>query len=185
MNPMSALDTRPSDTEYAQFFAIYVNTTTKALESSPQSLISLLEGQVGALRALLKGVDDKAAQSAYAPGKWTLAESLIHVADTERVFSYRLLRFARGDTTPLPGFDQDVWVPQSLASSRTLADILTEIEAVRSATLHLIRPLDDAAVVREGVSNGKTVSVRALAWVIAGHFAHHHELTRTRYLGQG
>jgi hypothetical protein len=182
---MSLLDTRPSSDEFFTYFGTYVDATTKSLESSPQSLISLLEGQVGALRALLHGVDDKAAQSAYAPGKWTLAESLIHVSDTERVFSYRLLRFARGDSTPLPGFDQDVWVPQSSAASRKLADILTEIEAVRTSSLALIRSLDDAAIVRQGVSNSRTLSVRALAWIIAGHFAHHHELTRTRYLGQG
>ena len=100
------------------------------------------------------------------------------------MFSYRLLRFARGDSTPLPGFDQDVWVPQSGAASRTLADILTEIEAVRASSLALIRSLDDAALVRQGVSNNRALSVRALAWIIAGHFAHHQELTRTRYLGR-
>jgi hypothetical protein len=181
---MTALDTRPSTDEFFAYFGTYVDATTKALESSSQGLVSLLEGQVSTLRALLEGVDEKAAQSAYAPGKWTLAESLIHVSDTERVFSYRLLRFARGDTTPLPGFDQDVWVPQSGAASRTLADILTEIEAVRASSLALVRSLDDAAMGRQGVSNNRTLSVRALAWIIAGHFAHHHELTRTRYLGR-
>lgn len=181
---MSALDTRPSSDEFFTYFGTYVDATTKALESSPQGLLSLLETQVGELRTLLQGVDEKAAQSAYAPGKWTLAESLIHVSDTERVFAYRLLRFARGDATPLPGFDQDVWVPQSGAASRKLADILTEVEAVRAATLVLVRSLDEAAMVRQGVSNNRTLSVRALAWIIAGHFAHHQELTRTRYLGR-
>jgi hypothetical protein len=181
---MSALDTRPSSDEFFSYFQTYVDATTKALEALPQSLLSLLEGQVGALRTLLQGVDEQAAQTAYAPGKWTLAESLLHVSDTERVFGYRLLRFARGDSTPLPGFDQDVWVPNSGAASRKLADILTEIETVRAASLTLIRSLDDAALARQGTSNNRTLSVRALAWIIAGHFAHHHELTRTRYLGR-
>ena len=122
--------------------------------------------------------------AAYAPGKWTLAESLLHVADTERVFAYRALRVSRGDQTPLPGFDQDPWVPLSGADRRTLADILTEIEAVRNANLHLIRAFDDAAASRMGTASGNPVSVRALVWIIAGHFAHHLELTRTRYLGR-
>ena len=181
---MATLDIRPASTEHAPYFSTYVDNTARALEANPQSLISLCEGQVDALRTLLGGADDAFAQKAYAPGKWTLAESLIHVTDTERVFAYRLLTIARGDTTPLPPFDQDVWVPQSGGSRRKLADILTELEAVRNANLHLIRSLDDAAVAREGISGGKPVTVRALAWIIAGHFGHHLDLTRTKYLGQ-
>ncbi len=182
---MTALDTRPSSNEHAPFAITYIEATTKALESAhDSSVLSLLEAQVGALRALLRDVDDAAAQRSYAPGKWTLAESLLHVSDTERVFAYRALRIARGDQTPLPGFDQDPWVPLSGAGTRTLADILTEIEAVRIANLHMIRAFDDAAVARLGTASGNPVSVRALVWTIAGHFAHHLELTRTKYLGR-
>ena len=101
----------------------------------------------------------------------------------ERVFAYRLLRVARGDKTPLPAFDHDAWVPESRASRRTLADILTELGAVRSATLALVRSIDDQAAAQVGTASGNPISVRALAWMIAGHFAHHLEITRTRYLG--
>lgn len=182
---MSALDIRPSTGEHAPFAVTYLDATAKALGSAPdKGVVALLEGQVGALRALLQDADDAAAQRAYAPGKWTLAESLVHVADTERVFAYRLLRIARGDATPLPGFDQDAWVPLCGAATRTLADILTELEAVRTANLCLIRALDDAAALRTGTASGNPISVRALVWMIAGHFAHHLELTRTRYLGR-
>jgi hypothetical protein len=181
---VTALDQRPGDGEYAPYALLYVNATAAALEAARVSSVrTLLQQQVPALRALLRETDDDAAQRAYAPGKWTLLESLLHVADTERVFSYRLLRIARADETPLPGFDQDAWVPHSAANGRTLADILTEIEAVRNASIALIGSLDDAAAVRRGVSGGNSVSVRGLAWNIAGHFAHHLELTRTRYLG--
>jgi hypothetical protein len=111
-----------------------------------------------------------------------LAESLVHVADTERVFAYRLLRIARGDSTPLAGFEQDDWVPESRASSRSLADILEELDAVRAATLCLVRSLDDTAVARQGVSSNHVVSARALVWMLAGHMAHHLTLTREKYL---
>lgn len=182
---MSTLDNRPATTEHAPFALTYVEATTNALKATSASgVIALLERQVGDLRALLAGVSETVARQSYAPGKWTLAESLLHVADTERVFAYRALRVSRGDQTPLPGFDQDPWVPLSGASSRTLADILTEIEAVRIANLHMIRAFDDAAVARTGIASGNPVSVRALVWVISGHFAHHLELTRTKYLGR-
>ncbi|MEQ1693518.1 MAG: DinB family protein [Gemmatimonas sp.] len=182
---MPALDTRPSSDEHAPFALTYITTTAQALAAvGNPSLLALLSGQAPALRTLLDGVDDVAAQRSYAPGKWTLAESLLHVADTERVFIYRVLRIARGDKTPLPGFDQDAWVPESGASARTLADILTEIDAVRAASLALIGSLDDSSALKSGTASGHPASARALAWMIAGHFAHHLEITRTRYLGK-
>jgi hypothetical protein len=180
---MTALDSRPASSEHAPFAALYVETTAKALDASGEgSVVALLGRQTAALRALVAHVDDRTAAQSYAPGKWTLLESLLHVADTERVFSYRLVRVARGDQTPLPGFDQDAWVPESGASRRTLADILTEIDAVRAASLALVQSLDDQSALRAGTASGNPITARALAWMIAGHFAHHLEITRTRYL---
>ncbi len=181
---MTALNTRPSADEHAAFALVYLDTTAGALSAAGNpSLLALLNTQPAALHTLVSGVNDATAQRSYAPGKWTLAESLLHVADTERVFIYRLLRIARGDKTPLPGFDQDVWVPESRAANRTLADILTEIDVVRAATLALVRSLDENSAVQVGTASGNPVSVRALAWMIAGHFQHHLEIIRTRYLG--
>ncbi len=181
---MTALDLRPGAGEHSAYAVIYIDATAGALHAAHNpSVVALLEGQTHALRALVAGVDEAALRRAYAPGKWTLAESLLHVADSERVFSYRMVRIARGDQTPLPSFDQDAWVPLSGAGQRSLADILTEIEAVRGATLALVRSLRDTAVAAMGTASGNPVSVRGLAWMIAGHFAHHLEITRTRYLG--
>jgi hypothetical protein len=130
----------------------------------------------------MAGVPEDRAGHRYAPDKWTLAESLLHVSDTERVFAYRLLRVARGDRTPLPGFDQDAWVPATRAANRSLSDIMAEFYAVRAATLALVRSLDDEAIGQAGTASGKDVTARALVWMIAGHAAHHLGLTRDKYL---
>ncbi|MES2522699.1 MAG: DinB family protein [Gemmatimonadota bacterium] len=175
---------RPSPDEFASYYGKYVDATGVSLATLEGGTVSdLLTLQPVALRSLLENAEESLAQHRYAPDKWTLAESLVHVSDTERVFAYRLLRVARGDATPLPGFDQDLWVPLSGAGSRSLSDILTEIDVVRASTLALVHSLDDASVERRGTASGHPVSARALAWIIAGHFAHHLELTRVRYLG--
>ena len=176
---------RPAPTESAPYFAGYVNIAVSAMASQGiDDLVALLQAQPGQLRALLANTDQALGMYAYAPGKWTLSESLLHVADTERVFSYRALRVARGDQTPLPSFDQDAWVPRSGAMSRPLADILHEIDTVRAATVSLVRSLSDDALMATGVSSGAVVSTRALVWIIAGHFAHHVQVTAARYLPQ-
>ncbi len=174
---------RPAATEHAPYAVLYVDATARALAlQGDDDLMALLGAQTTQLRRLLDGADPALAQYAYAPGKWTLAESLLHVADTERVFTYRLLRIARGDQTPLAGFEQDAWVPYSRASSRTATELLDEIEAVRGATLALVGALDDGTIAATGTAGGVSVSVRALVWLTAGHFAHHLDLTRDRYL---
>ncbi|MEA3247158.1 MAG: DinB family protein [Gemmatimonadota bacterium] len=131
---------------------------------------------------LLSGVDEARAARGYAPGKWTLKESLLHVIDTERVFAHRLLRIARGDATPLPAFDQDAWVPNSAAAGRSVASLLLEYAAVRAATVQLVESLEPAAWGRRGTASGVTISARALAYVITGHELHHHRIFRERYL---
>jgi hypothetical protein len=177
--------TRPSPSEHAPFASTYIDATATALEvMGTDQLWSLLVAQPMALVALLEAVDPALVDFAYAPGKWTLGESLVHVSDTERVFAYRLMRVARGDMTPLPGFDQDAWVPESRTTGRPLADILTEIQTVRAATLSLAKSLDEKAWGQVGVASGHPISPRALAWMIAGHFAHHLDLTRDRYLAR-
>ena len=180
---MMPLDVRPVDGEFPPYAHIYVQAAAESVDALPtRSLSALLAQQIVTLRALVGGIDTAQLHGRYAPGKWTLAESLVHVADTERVFSYRLLRIARGDQTPLPGFDQDAWVPESHCERRTRADILTEIESVRNASIALIGSLHPDAITRTGVASGQPTSVRGLAWMIAGHFAHHLTITQTRYL---
>jgi len=133
--------------------------------------------------ALIRGLTEARLGSAYAPGKWTIKEVLLHVADDERIYAYRCLRFARGDRTPLPGFEQDDYVPLSGARIRSGEELLEELAAVREATIALFRWLPDEALSRCGEADGHRVTVRALGWHIAGHEAHHMAIVRERYLG--
>ena len=174
---------RPAENEHAPYYTGYIDAAEASLsQRGLADVVALLEAQTADWQALMAAVPEAAASHAYAPGKWTLGESLVHVSDTERVFAYRLLRIARGDGTPLPGFEQDDWVPTSRAGRRSLADILAEMYAVRAATLALVRSLDDEAIGQRGVASGKDVTARALVWMIAGHMQHHFGLTRDRYL---
>jgi hypothetical protein len=174
---------RPGDDEFAPYYAGYIDQAARTMAARGLSHVAqLLEAQRTECETLLRTVPEERAAYRYAPGKWTLAESLIHVTDTERVFAYRLLRIARGDVTPLPGFEQDDWVPASRAGQRTLASITRELLAVRTATLELVDSLDAEALAQRGVASGKAVSARALVWMMAGHLAHHLTLTREQYL---
>jgi len=104
-----------------------------------------------------------------------------HLTDCERIFAYRALRIARGDTTPIEGFDENVYVPAGRFDERPLDDLIEDYERVRDATLSLFTGLDDDALSRKGTANGKTISVRAIAWIIAGHELHHRGLLIERY----
>lgn len=115
------------------------------------------------------------------PGKWSVSQVVLHVVDSERVLSYRALRFARGDRTPLPGFDQDLWVPNSGAGSRAPESLVAEFRAVREASLHLYESVPADGWDREGLANEHPVTVRALAWFVAGHELHHRRLLVERY----
>jgi len=118
----------------------------------------------------------------YDVGKWTLKESWLHVIDAERVFAYRALRIGRGDETPLAGFNQDDYVPNSNAANRTPESIIEEYKSVRAATICLFKNFDATAWSRFGTASGGKVNVNALAFIIAGHEAHHIALTEERYL---
>jgi len=167
---------RPADTEYASFYAGYIARVPEG------DLVSLLAGQMEATAAFLAQLGEARGDHRYAPGKWSIKEVIGHLADGERVFAYRALRFARGDETPLASFDENAWVPQSGCDRRTLEDLAEEFRAVRMATLALARSLSSEAATRTGTASGKTVSVRALIYMIAGHELHHLAILRERYL---
>ena len=118
----------------------------------------------------------------YAPGKWSLREVLGHIIDAERIFAYRALRFARNDPTELPGFEQDDLIPAAHFDQRPWADLLAEFELVRRSNLLLFAGFDREAWLRQGVASRNRISVRALAYVIAGHELHHLRVIRTKYL---
>lgn len=146
--------------------------------------IAALETQRDVVCDLLASLtDDVVAGRTYAPGKWTLKEVIGHLADDERIFAYRLLRIARGDQTPLPGFDEKLFAANSGAEGRSLADLVAEYRAVRDSTLALLRGLPAEAWLRRAMVNGYEASVRGLAFHIAGHELRHLDALRSKYLG--
>jgi hypothetical protein len=173
---------QPADGQFHPSAAGYVGKAAQALAARGSTVQAMLERQPSRLGALFDGVDPSVSTFAYAPGKWTLAESIVHMSDTERVFSYRLMRIARGDSTPLPGFDHDAWVPESRSAHRSLDTVLAEFSAVRNATLALVHSLDQLALSRTGTASNHPVLAGALVWVIAGHVEHHLEIISERYL---
>ena len=175
--PTADIPMRPAETDYASFYAGYVARVPA--EADP---LTLLRAQPAELRTLLASLSDEQAAQAYAPGKWSLKELLLHMADAERIFAYRALRFGRGDGQDLPGFDENTYAAASEANSRTLAGLLAEYDSVRAATLTLLESFKPEQLARGGTANGNFVGVRALLFILAGHELHHLEIMRERYL---
>ena len=166
---------RPDASEYAPYYERYVSQ----IEGD---VLETLERQGAQTLALLGGISEAAAGSRYEPGKWSVKELVGHMIDGERIFAYRALRFARGDATPLPGFDQDPYVAAGNFDARTLSSLAEEFRHVRASTLALFRGLDAEAWSRGGTASDNPVTVRAIAYIIAGHEAHHVGDLRERYL---
>ncbi len=167
---------RPNADEHDPYYAKYIALVPDG------DLLALLSAQIEETGDLLKNVPESKAGYRYAPGKWSIKEVVGHLSDTERIFSYRALRFARADVTPLPGFEQEDYVKGTNFDARLLTDLVSEFRAVRQATVTLLKSFDEDALRRRGVASEKPISVRALAYNIAGHELHHVEILRTRYL---
>lgn len=167
---------RPGPGEFAPYHGIYVSKVPEG------DLLTLLAEQIAEVQTALRTLPDAKANFAYAPGKWTIKEIIGHISDAERVFSYRALRIGRADPTPLPGFDENAWVPPARFNERTLADLLDEWVAIRSASIALLASFPEEAVGRRGVASGYDTSVRGIAYVVHGHMAHHLGVLRERYL---
>lgn len=142
------------------------------------NLRRVLDAHADTLAALTTGADPDAA---YAAGKWTVRQVLQHVVDAERIFTARALRIARGDATPLPGFDENAYADATAGDRRPLDAVVAEMKAVRAATLALLDALPAEAWGRTGTASGQPVSVRALLWITAGHALHHEAVLRERY----
>ncbi len=145
-------------------------------------VIAVLEAGIGTTRKLLGSVSEERAGYRYAEGKWSLKEVLGHMSDTERIFTYRLLTFARGDAGPLPGYDENTFTPAQESDGVPFAWLLDEFVTVRAATLALLKVLPPAAWERRGVASNNPLSARAAAWIIAGHEIHHRRVLEERYL---
>ena len=162
--------------EYNPFYQTYI------MALGDVELIEELKNGRKVLLSLFEEIPEEKLNYAYAEGKWSLAEALVHIIDTERIFQYRALCIARNDKTPLPGFDQDNYVPFSNAANRSKVDLIEEYTAVRNATIALFNSFDDEAINRIGLASGSKMSVRALGFIISGHQAHHVRVLKERYL---
>jgi len=166
---------RPLAGEYNPYYDRYISLV------GADDIIGLLERQPPETVSLFKSCSDKG-DYRYAPGKWSIKEMLGHVNDTERIMTYRALCVARGDKTPMPGFEQDDYVRDGNFAQRSLADLIDEFSDVRKATVSLFRHIDADAGARRGVANGDEITARALAYIIAGHELHHRKVLQEKYL---
>jgi DinB superfamily len=165
---------RPDLSEYAPFYASYIQRVTE------EPLVAL-EHQGAATAAILRRIPESSSGYRYADGKWTVRDMIGHIADTERIMTYRALRIARGDSTPLPGFDEAAYAKVAEADRRGWNNLVQDLAIVRAATLALFRSFDAEAWRRSGVANGATISVRALGHIIVGHERHHLHMLQSRY----
>ncbi len=167
---------KPDTTEYLPYYGKYVSLVPDG------DILTVLGKQMEETAGLLNSITESRANFRYAPDKWSIKELVGHMIDTERIFAYRALRFARNDKTPLPGYEQDDYVSNASFDSCTLTDLASELESVRQSTLFLFKHLDESAWMRRGLANDSEASVRALAHIIAGHELHHREILQSRYL---
>jgi hypothetical protein len=169
-------ETRPEAGEHAPYYARYITLVPDG------DVVERLVRQIPGTLEFLRSSGEDGGGRRYAPDKWSIRQVVGHLADTERVFAYRALRFARSDATNLPGFDENHFVANARFDARSLASLCDELESVRAASVAFFANLDPDEWGRRGVANNNGMSVRAAAWIIAGHELHHVDVIRTRYL---
>lgn len=166
---------RPEAGEYGAFYAGYVSKVPE------EDVLPVLVAQVEGIRQLAAAVPPEREGHRYGPGKWSVREVFGHLADSERVFGYRALCIARGDRTPLPGFDQDEYMADARFDRTPLTDLADELATLRRANLPIFRRLSTEEWSRRGIADGVPVTVRALAYILAGHLRHHATILDERY----
>lgn len=167
---------RPETNEFFEYYNTYVSLVPG------DEAMSVLDAQPAELRAIFSSIPEEKGSYAYATGKWTIKEVLSHLIDGERIFAYRILRISRGDETPIEGFEQDGYIENSNANNRTFADLLEEFDLQRRSNMLMLRNISDEDSQRMGTASDKPVSVRALAYIAAGHVTHHVNILKERYL---
>ena len=168
--------TAPDRTEAADYYFTYID------QVPPGDIRKILEAQLPDTLALLQTISEEQSLARYAPGKWSVREVVSHVNDAERLFVFRALWFARGFDSALPSFDQDLAISTAGADARSFSSHVEEFRVVRAATMTLFQSLPDEAWTRRGTASGFSFSVRALAYITAGHVTHHARILRERYL---
>jgi hypothetical protein len=168
---------RPQASEYAPYHERYISLI------QDNDILTTLDRQRGEMVLLLCGLREADGDFRYAPDKWSAKEVLGHVCDTERIFAYRALRIARGDATPMEGFEQDDYVKNGPFARHAIAEVIEDYIAVRRATISLLRSLEEEGWSRRGIANKNEVTVRAIAYLIAGHEVHHRRILEEKYFG--
>lgn len=166
---------RPTEGEFNPYYGKYIGLVPEG------DILAVLRANGETLRAAIDAIPEARGSHAYAEGKWTVKTVLSHLCDAERIFSYRALRIGRGDATPLASFDENAYAATCNSDARTVAEVGAELRAVRAATVLLLESLPDDAWTRRGVASDSPVSVRALAYIIAGHTLHHLAILHERY----
>lgn len=164
------------DDEYNPYYGAYIK------KASSSDIIEGLSINLGSISGFFNSISHDKENYAYAEGKWTIKDILLHLIDTERVFTYRALRIARGDKTPLPGFDQDNYVDNALANDRTLTSLIEEYKTLRQATLVLFKSFTPEMLISKGIASDSNISVRAIGYILSGHENHHKTIIEERYL---
>jgi hypothetical protein len=173
---MSGPFSRPTADETIPYYFTYINLVPDG------QIVDTLQSQHADIHALLGSVSDAQAGASPAADEWSIKQVIAHLSDAERLFAFRALWFARGEQSELPGMEPGPWVAITAANARSLGDLLTEFDQVRAASISLFANLDASAWERRGRASGSVVSVRALAWIIAGHELHHNRSLREQYL---
>jgi uncharacterized damage-inducible protein DinB len=167
---------RPDSSEYASFYAGYVARVPE------DDILSAFEQQSSETQRLISSIDDDRARYRYAEGKWSIKEVLGHVTDGERIFAYRALCIARGDTSSLPGFDENAYMTQAAFDSWRIGELAESYALTRRSNIVMLRNLPEEAWTRRGMANDAEITVRALAYIMVGHERHHMHVLRERYL---
>ncbi len=172
---MTNLAARPQPSEHSPYHLNYISLVPD------DDILQTLDAQRRDMILYLSARSEDEGNFRYAPGKWSAKEVVGHICDAERIFAYRALRIARGDQTPLPGWEQDDYIRAAAFAEQPFANMIEDYIAVRRASVSLFRNLDEQAWSRTGTANRSTVSVRAIAWIIAGHELHHKKLLQAKY----
>lgn len=161
---------------YNSYYQTYIDKVGDA------SLLPMMEKQMGNFPNFMASIPEEKMNHTYGEGKWTIAEVLQHIIDAERIFQYRALRFARNDKTPLSGFDENAYVPESYVIGKSKKTLIEEYKTTRAASLSLFKSFDESVLARTGVASNSPMSVGALGFIICGHQRHHRDVIRERYL---
>ncbi|HVO79120.1 MAG TPA: DinB family protein [Terriglobales bacterium] len=175
MNPAPLATIRPQPSEYDPYYERYISLVPDG------DIIQALQRQIDETTVLFSAVGEEKAGYRYAPGKWSVKEVVGHLADSERILAYRALRIARNDRTPIEGFEQDDYIRYAPFSKCRLAGLVREFGYVRAASVSLFQELDEEAWNRRGIANKVEISVRALAFTLAGHELHHRKVLKEKY----